>query len=253
MSTTFLESRSSVLRRRPLVVGTLSGHVKLADQIRRAASPLIDVVEVRLDTFREIDSDSARTFAASLLRRVRRGTRKPVLLTLRSDTENGAVIPRGRRWDDARRESLLVPLLPLAALIDVEARRRRFARRMGARARRLGVNVIHSFHDFRRSGDPRVLERWCGEARRARADIFKAAVTPRDGAELAAFLSWGLRVRGIRPVLIGMGAAGGPSRTMGFSFGSVLTFGHLGAAAAPGQIPASELGRAVRTIYGAGR
>jgi 3-dehydroquinate dehydratase-1 len=253
MSTTFLDTRSAILRRRPLVVGTLTGRLGLPDQMRRAASPLIDIVEVRLDTFRQIESDAARPFAASLLQRVRRATRKPVLLTLRSHTESGGAVPAGRRWDDARREAVLVPLLPQAALVDVEARRRTFARRVGAMARRLGVNVIHSFHDFRRSGDPRVLDRWCAEARRSKADLFKAAVTPRDGAELAEFLSWGTQVRGIRPVLIGMGAAGAPSRTMGFSFGSVLTFGHLGAAAAPGQIPAAELGRAVRAIYGAGR
>ena len=250
MPTTFLDTRASLLGRRPLVVGTLTGRLSLADQLRRASSPLVDLVEVRLDTFREIITPSARTFALALLERIRRVTRRPLLLTLRSFTEAGTAVAARRRLSDDRREALLVPLLPHAALVDVEVRRRAFARRITSVARRLGVNVIQSYHDFRKAESPRVLDRWCDAARRGKADIFKAAVTPADGPELGAFLSWGARVRGIRPVLIGMGAAGAPSRTLGFSFGSVLTFGHLGAEAAPGQLPAAELGRAVRVIYG---
>jgi 3-dehydroquinate dehydratase-1 len=245
-----LQSRSSILRRRPLVVGTLTGRRDVAGQIRRASSPLIDVVEIRLDTFREIFTPSARAFSVALVHRVGRLSAKPLLLTLRSHTERGSAAPARERLGDARREALLLPLLPAAALVDVEVRRRPFARRLTAVARRLGVGVIHSFHDFKSAPKPGVLDRWCAEARRGGADIFKAAVTPKDGKALAAFLAWGLRVEKMRCVLIGMGAAGAPSRTMGFSFGSILTFGHLGSPAAPGQMPAAELARAVRAIYG---
>jgi 3-dehydroquinate dehydratase len=50
-----------------------------------------------------------------------------------------------------------------------------------------------------------------------------------------------------------MGAPAAISRTVGFTFGSILTYGHLGATAAPGQTPAPELGKAVRQIYGGGK
>lgn len=249
----FLDRRASVLKRRPLVVGTLTGRRDVAGQLRAAASRFIDVVEIRLDTFSQVHSASGRVFAGGILDRVRRRCRKPILLTLRSHAERGVSIPARERLDDRRREALLAPLLPGAALVDVEARSRAFARRITAMARRLGVGVIHSFHDFKTLSQPKVLDRWCAEARRGGADIFKAAVTPRDGEELARFLRWGMGVRRIRPVLIGMGAAGAPSRTVGFSFGSVLTYGHLGVSAAPGQLPAAELGRAVRAIYGDGK
>jgi len=250
----FLHTRSSLLRHRPLVVGVLTGSRDVPGQLRRAASPLVDLVEVRLDSFRKAHGPDGLRFSAELIQRVKKASRKPILLTLRSHTEtdpdkSGAAGRRGH-MDDARREALLVPLLPTVAMVDVEARRARFARRVTSVARRLGVGVIHSFHDFKTPSSPAKLDRWCARARRAGADIFKAAVTPRDGRDLSKFLVWGTRVQRIGRVLIGMGAAGAPSRTMGFTFGSLLTYGHLGASTAPGQMPAAELGRAIRAIYG---
>ncbi len=246
-------SRSSIVLRRPLVVGVLTGGRDLAGQLRRAASPLVDLVEVRLDTFRAVYGPDGRHFSAELLHRVKRATRKPILLTLRSPTERSAPARATERMDDARRESLVVPLLPVVAMVDVEVRRARYAGRVTAVARRAGVVVIHSFHDFKTPSSPARLDRWCATARRGGADIFKAAVTPRHGKDLAKFLEWGVRVEKIGRVLIGMGAAGAPSRTLGFTFGSALTYGHLGASTAPGQMAAADLGRAVRAIYGGGK
>lgn len=248
-----LSSRSSIVPRRPLVVGVLTGRRDIAGQLRRATSPLIDLVEVRLDTFAGARGPDGRHFSAGLLHRVKKATRKPILLTLRSHTESASPVPAAQRMDDARREALIVPLLPAVAMVDVEARRPHFAARVTSVARRLGVAVIHSYHDFKSPSSAAQLNRWCERSRRAGADMFKAAVTPRDAKDLARFLAWGARVEKIGRVLIGMGAAGAPSRTLGFSFGSALTYGHLGSSAAPGQMPAAELGRAVRAIYGGGK
>jgi 3-dehydroquinate dehydratase-1 len=247
----FLSSRSSVLRARPLVVGTLTGHGDLRGQLRRAASPLVDVVEVRLDTFPALYRGRPHGFSLDLLQDVTRRCRKPILLTLRHAGERGTPARRNERLSDAAREAIVAPLLPLVRLVDVEARRRGYARRVSALARRLGVVSIHSYHDFRRA-DVRGLDRWAARARAGGADLFKVAVTPATETELEAFLRWGRALPG-RKVLIGMGAAGAPSRTLGFTFGSLLTYGHLGRAAAPGQMSAAELGRAIRSIYGRGR
>jgi 3-dehydroquinate dehydratase type I len=58
-----------------------------------------------------------------------------------------------------------------------------------------------------------------------------------------------LSVKKPRLILIGMGTIGFPSRVLGYSFGSILTYGHLGKKAAPGQVPAGQLVKAVRSIY----
>jgi 3-dehydroquinate dehydratase-1 len=246
----FLATRASLLRRRPLVVGTLTGGVDLSAQLRRAASPFVDIVEVRLDTFPAIHRAGAETFAADLLRTVRRRTKKPVLLTLRSHTESGQSVSAAERLSDPARETLLRPLIPLVAMLDVEVRRGAFARRMSAVARRAGVDSIQSFHNFK-SARINGLNRWVTRARAQGADVFKIAVTPKRDGELEAFLKWGMSLKMPR-VLIGMGAASVVSRTVGFTFGSLLTYGHLGRSAAPGQMAAADLGRAVRRIYSGG-
>ncbi|MBV9080403.1 MAG: type I 3-dehydroquinate dehydratase [Elusimicrobia bacterium] len=251
MPSSFFEKRRSILRHRPLVVGTLTGRGSLDAQLRRGASPFVDVIELRLDTFSDVRRPLARVFAAELLARIRRKTHKPVLLTLRSHTEQPAAARGARRLTDDEREKLIVPLLTAVQLVDVEARRRTFAARVTALARRMGVSVIHSYHDFRGAGRRAELDRLVHAARRQRADVFKAAVTPRTERELDDLFRWGLGLEGIGRVLIGMGPHGAPSRTIGFTFGSLLTYGHLGTSAAPGQWPAAELGRAVRDIYGA--
>jgi 3-dehydroquinate dehydratase I len=129
----------------------------------------------------------------------------------------------------------------------VEARHGRFARRLGALARRLGVAVIQSYHDFKSAGRPSDLSRL---SRQTEADILKIAVTPKNAGELSRFLSWGLSLEKIRRVLIAMGPEGTPSRTLAWSFGSVLAYGHLGVSAAPGQLSAVDTARAIRSIYG---
>lgn len=250
MPSSFLASRSAVLQTRPLVAATLTGRADVAGQLRRAASPLIDLVEVRLDTFPAVYRSHAHGFSLDLLQRVRATTRKPVLLTLRAASERGAPAPASERLGDAAREAIVAPLLPMAALVDVEVRRERYARRVTALARRLGVGAVHSYHDFR-GARLAGLDVLAARARAAGAELFKVAVTPSKEGDVEAFLRWGRSLQ-IPSVLIAMGAAGAISRTIGFTFGSVLTFGHLGRAAAPGQIAAAELGRSVRAIY-AGR
>ncbi len=249
MPTSFLQSRSKVLRRRPLVVGTLTGQASLNAQLTRARSPYIDVVELRLDTFTAVHKEGAKAFALALMHRVRKVTRKPVLLTFRSHTESGTAVRAEFRAGDSLRESVVAPLLPLAALVDVEARRVSYAARVGAVARRLGVGVIHSYHDFKgaRLAGPRL---WAARAAKKGADVFKVALSPKTDRELDAFLGWGLSLDGPR-VLIGMGPEAAMTRQTGFTFGSILTYGHLGRSAAPGQVAAADLGRRIRLIYGA--
>jgi 3-dehydroquinate dehydratase-1 len=250
MPTPFLPKFRSVLRRRPLVVGTLVGTADRDAQLTRAASPAVDILEVRLDSFRELFSpgDDALRWARLFLARARERTKKPLLLTLRAKAEAGPGPVLGT-FSDARRLALLEGLLPAAALVDVEARHFTPIRAFTRRAKRRGVSVIHSFHDFNGPSTPARLRRWSAAAGRLGADFFKAAVMPRKPEDVESFLSAGLALPGPTPVLIAMGPLGEVSRFIGYSFGSALTFGHLGTAAAPGQVPVERLGAAVRVLY----
>lgn len=226
---------------RPLVVGTLTGPQPLPASLSRARSAGVDIVEVRLDTFSAALVRKAPAFLKSLRAKIK----KPLLITFRSSREGGQ-----GRWSASEREQVLESGLPYATFVDVEILEAALARRLTRAARRKKVRVIHSIHHFSPGLRWRDLERASRASLHMGDAIFKAAVMPRDNDELEAFLHKGKELPNPQKILIGMGNAGLPSRVVGFSFGSMMTFGHLGRSAAPGQMPAAELSRIIRDVYG---
>ena len=76
------------------------------------------------------------------------------------------------------------------------------------------------------------------------ADICKVAVmphTPEDVLTLLSATEERARVSGVPLITMAMGPLGTVSRVCGELVGSCLTFGTLGAASAPGQLPAQQL------------
>ena len=108
-----------------------------------------------------------------------------------------------------------------------------------------GVKVIASNHDF--SGTPKkeeMLMRLC-KMQELEADIVKLAVMPqceRDVLSLMDTTLTMLELHDVTPVVtMAMGEIGLLSRVSGSLFGSAITFGSIGEASAPGQIPAEKL------------
>lgn len=237
---------------RPLVVGTLTAASPIEPQLRAAAAARIDVVELRLDSFLKKSQPHQRVqeYGRNLIGEIKSRTGIPVLLTLRASDEGGAFHPNNK-LDDHRRAEILARLLPSVEMIDVEIRHVEFARKMTVIGHIHGVQVIHSMHDFNGPGNLRAFDRAAALSRRFKGDVFKVAVSPRDYNELDKFLYWGRTLENKRKVLIGMGAVGLVSRVAAFSFGSEMTYGHLGRSAAPGQLPVKALMRSVKEVYGA--
>lgn len=232
---------------RPLIVGTLTGAVKLMEALTRARAASVDLIEVRLDTFPRIILQNSSVFLRALKTRFK----KPLLLTLRSSREGGDASLTNRQRTD-----VIMGCLSVCDLVDVEIRETAFAREITWAAHRINKDVIHSVHDFKAGVRLSVYAAWSALSRRMGGDIFKIAVTPRNNDDLEIFLKWGLTLKNPGKVLIGMGAAGVMSRVVGFSFGSLLTYGHLGSpaavggSAAPGQLSVRDLARSVRAVYG---
>lgn len=252
MKPSFLQSQRTLLNLRPLVVGTLTSAGSISSQIARAKDSQIDMVELRLDSFPNVLGPFQRVqeFGRNILRQIKTKTGLPVLLTLRSSDETG-VKPRGLKMKDSKRAEILARLLPSVQMIDVEIRHADFARRMTVLGHIHNVNVIHSAHDFSTPGKLPALRQLSERSLKLKGDIFKVAVTPHANDDLEKFMRWGLGLRNPHRVLIGMGAVGAISRVVGFSFGSIMTYGHLGNAAAPGQLPAAQLSRTIRNVYSA--
>jgi 3-dehydroquinate dehydratase-1 len=234
MSHSFFTRQQSTLKKRPLVIGTIAGTADLKTQIKNARHTPVDMIEVRLDTL------PLRAFHE--IRRIS----KPLLLTIRSAKENGK--KAGNGYSDAERLKLFETLLPFCDAVDVELRHPALLRKVTRLAHRHGVGVIHSYHDFKRAGRPREWVLLQKRSAALKGDVFKIAVMPKTPAEVESFLRWGLSLK--KPAaLIAMGPLGEMSRYVGYSFGSVLTYGHFGRSAAPGQPSAAALVKAVRGIY----
>ncbi|WP_103063387.1 type I 3-dehydroquinate dehydratase [Actinomyces qiguomingii] len=117
-------------------------------------------------------------------------------------------------------------------------------------ARRAGIDVVASSHDFAAAPDDQELMRRLHAMQDAGAAVAKIAVTPADTTEAERVLGAAARARGeldIPVVVIAMGWAGAVSRLAGGVFGSALTFATAGSAAsAPGQLPIARV-RAARS------
>jgi 3-dehydroquinate dehydratase-1 len=251
MKSSFLSRQKRLLSVRPLVVGTLVNHGKINEQFKTARRAGIDILELRLDTFPEAQGPFQKTyeFGRSLLHQIKEKLGLPVLLTLRAHDERG-LRPARATLNDAHRAEILARLLPSVDLVDLELRHAAFARRMTVIAHIHGVDVVHSAHNFSGVWTQPQLTRFCSASEKMKGDVFKVAVTPRSNEQLEKFLFHGRNLSAPRKVLIGMGKVGLPSRLLGFSFGSILTYGHLGRSAAPGQIPAADLVRLISDLYG---
>ncbi len=247
----FLRSHHSSLQWRPLVIGTLIGPAGFNSPFAQRHVRSVDLIEVRLDTYSFMGAPFSKALSLSiqLLKKIKQEFKKPILLTLRSYQEASQPVSPRKRLNDSKRLALLKPLLDFCDLIDVEIRHLALAKTITPLAHRKKVDVIHSFHDFKGPSRIEYLNQLLKASQRLGGDVFKAALTPRNNKDLASFLNWGKTVQKPLPVLIGMGPIGFVSRFVGFSFGSVLTYGHLGKSAAPGQISAGELMKSIRSIY----
>jgi 3-dehydroquinate dehydratase-1 len=115
-------------------------------------------------------------------------------------------------------------------------------------ARRHGVGLVCSFHDFERTPPLPELARQFRRAQELGGDAAKVSVMARNAEDVLTLLAATQQAsKALEIPLIGisMGPHGALSRTIGFAFGSALTFGVATAGSAPGQMPIGELRSAI--------
>lgn len=108
-----------------------------------------------------------------------------------------------------------------------------------------GVYVIGSNHDFFKTPEKDIIVSRLLKAQNMGTDIPKVAVMPKSVEDVLTLLAASNEMNtkyADRPFMaISMGTMGTISRLSGQVFGSALTFGAVGQASAPGQIPVEEL------------
>jgi 3-dehydroquinate dehydratase I len=233
----------------PLVGATVEALEAEARAVRPAVA---DLVELRIDRFAEVGSSRAveRAIAAA---RGALDPALPILLTCRSAREGGgADLPPGTLEDLTH----LAARHGGVAAVDVEMDAvEGLAPRLAAAAHEHGRTVVMSFHDL--EGTP-ARDEAVGRLVRQQelgADVVKLACTPRSPEDVLALLGataeYAARPDARPAVTMAMGPLGVVSRLAGEVFGSVLTFGTVGAASAPGQVDAARLRDALDLLHAA--
>ncbi len=189
-----------------------------------------DIVELRVDMFGSHERDAV-TAACKLVR-----TAAPLLVTVRSRDQGGAA-----DLDDEQRLALYKTAAAHADAIDVELRSPICARAIEL-ARAHGLTTIASHHDFTATPDDATLNAIADQARDRGAAICKIAATAQCASDMTRLLDL-LRDRAADQgmIVIAMGPHGAASRVFFPLCGSLLTYGFLEEAVAPGQLSIREL------------
>ena len=184
-----------------------------------------DILELRIDLLR---SDALQSLLSI------KKTGLPVIITNRMKQEGGA-----SDVEEDERVNKLLSLLPLTDAVDIElcAEKREDVVK---RAQNSGKTVIISTHNFQKTPDSEVLIEIIDESMEAGADIAKLAVTPNSFEDVLRLLEITLHAKGAL-CMIAMGEKGKHSRVIAPIYGSVMTYGYVETATAPGQFRVDEL------------
>jgi len=239
---------------RPKVCVPLTGSTvdALAAEAAAIRAGVADLVELRIDRFADVADERAVRHAVAAVRAAL-DPRLPILFTLRTAAEGGGAQPRLEAL-----RSLLVLAAGLEGVAAVDVEMALPADLVGAvvdAAHAAARPVVLSFHDLR--GTPArdaVVERLVRQQELG-ADVVKLACTPASPEDvltlLAATRDYASRPDALPAITMAMGPLGVVSRLAGETFGSVLTFGTVGAASAPGQVDAARLRDALDLIHAA--
>lgn len=180
----------------------------------------------------------------------------PLLATVRTAAEGGEVSLR-----DAELGVVVRALIEAAGdgaghdAVDVELARGEVLPDAVTRAHELGVVVIASAHHFDRTPPRAEMLAELTRMAEAGADVAKLAVMahdPMDVLELLAATHEATQRLAVPVITMAMGPDGVVSRLAGEVFGSVLTFGAVTRASAPGQVDVARLRDAVALVHETG-
>jgi 3-dehydroquinate dehydratase-1 len=229
----------------PLVART---RFALAAETAVVAARQPDLLEWRVDFFEAIADPREVLGAAADLRRASGGI--PVLFTRRCQREGGQPIPLAEPEVVALYES--VAASGCVDLLDFEmGNEPAHVAQVRSLARRHGLPLVLSFHDFERTPAEADLRACFEQAHRLEADIAKVAVMPQSMEDVHRLLGATLQASRALPIPVismAMGGLGAVTRLCGGVFGSALTFAVGAAASAPGQIPIDEVRAALAVL-----
>ena len=207
-----------------------------------------DLIEWRADFYTGMEDPEIRIKAMTLFRNALGNI--PVLFTIRTSVEGGMM-----EIDTETYTKTILAVIDsgLIDLVDVElSRGEETMKTIVAAAHRVGVKVVASRHDFTATPDKNIIISNLCLMQSLGADIVKFAVMPQCERDVLTLLDATLTMKeehSDTPVItMSMSPTGVISRICGQLVGSCVTFGTVGKASAPGQIPANLLSTFLKTL-----
>lgn len=229
----------------PIVAETAEEILEKAREIRDG---IFDLVEWRVDFYEDLLDTQKLLSTLKDLRSVL--GEKPILVTARTKEEGGE---REMSMDDYIGLNAAVAQSGDADLIDVQIfSGDETARKSIDAIHAAGGKVIGSYHNLKQTPDKAELICRMRKAQEMGADILKLAVMPRSPADVITLLDATQEMHTTyadRPIVTMSMGSGVISRLCGECFGSAATFGMVGQASAPGQIPTDQLSTVLSILH----
>ncbi len=187
----------------------------------------IDACELRMDFLDAENRAAAASFPSTV--------DIPVILTYRRKVDGGEYTGSEKQ----RKAELMKALDGDFSYVDLEEDLKRGE--LDRKAEERGIGIIRSCHDFTGVPDD-IYARILQMAKRG--DVAKMAVTPKSIQDVITLFNAERELKGVKKIIIGMGAFGTPTRILYRRTGSMLTFCSENGTA-PGQLTAQML----REIY----
>ena len=213
---------------------TGQGIPALLSELQRVAALPADLYEWRIDCF---FGDPLPVLPAV----VERLGGKPLLCTLRTRQEGGQASLSPEEYE--RRVTALLSVGGFG-LVDIElACGEERVGRLVRLAKKQGVAVVLSKHDFEKTPSAREITATLLRMKDLGADLPKYAVMPQTPGDVLELLSatWQASSQAGPVITMAMGELGKVTRAAGGVFGCAMTFGAGESASAPGQIDAENL------------
>ena len=212
----------------PVVIGTLSGNIEHpVDVVKK-----IDLFELRIDTFKTQEV----TYITEIIHSLKRVYGKPLLATVRSKAEGGAI-----EIDDDRRYEIYKEVLTLVDAVDIELSSYGLLKRVLPLCRAKEKVFIASYHNHDETPGERQLEKLVSDGKEIGADIVKIAVTANSKEDLSRLISFTIKNRDKGLITISQGSIGTISRIVTPILGSLMTYGYIDMPSAKGQLSAFEI------------
>lgn len=220
----------------PRIAAGFKDHTPLG-LIRKARKGGLDIAEMRIDQY-------ASFARGHVLKEIAKFKDFPKIATIRSRKEGG-------NWNLSEKErlALFAAVLPKVQAVDIELSSTAILGAVVKAARAAGKTVIISYHNFKQTPKPAVLNKTLRQAKARGADIVKIAAMARKRADVQALAVFTRDNADQNLITISMGERGSVSRVAFPALGSLITYASCGGTTAPGQLSYDKTAALLKVIY----